>query len=92
MYWHARTREKQGRKQTAAREYRRLVGRYPLSWYAHLATARLKAQADLSPSLPTIDHLNHELVEALYSYRPFLQLDPGPDSTPAWHTTSSAII
>ncbi len=40
-YWHARSLEKLGRKQKATSEYRALVGRYPFSWYAHLARARL---------------------------------------------------
>jgi soluble lytic murein transglycosylase len=41
QYWRARTLEVMGRKDEAAREYRALVGRFPFSWYALLARARL---------------------------------------------------
>ena len=41
MYWHARTLQKLKREDEALREYRALVGRFPLSWYALLARARL---------------------------------------------------
>ncbi len=40
-YWRARTLELMGKKADAGREYRALVGRFPLSWYALLARARL---------------------------------------------------
>jgi len=41
QYWHARTLQKLKREDEALREYRALVGRFPLSWYALLARARL---------------------------------------------------
>ena len=41
MYWHARSLQKLKREDEALREYRTLVGRFPLSWYALLARARL---------------------------------------------------
>ena len=41
QYWHARTLQKMKREDEALREYRVLVGRFPLSWYALLARARL---------------------------------------------------
>ncbi|HYU15607.1 MAG TPA: transglycosylase SLT domain-containing protein, partial [Candidatus Acidoferrum sp.] len=41
QYWRARTLDLLGRKDEAGREYRGLVGRFPMSWYALLARARL---------------------------------------------------
>ena len=41
-YWLARTRQQLGDKAAAREEYEDLVGRYPFSWYALLATARLR--------------------------------------------------
>jgi soluble lytic murein transglycosylase len=41
QYWHARTLQKLKREKEALPEYRALVGRFPLSWYALLARARL---------------------------------------------------
>ena len=43
-YWHARSLQLLGRKADAFTEYRALVSRYPFSWYAHLARARLAEQ------------------------------------------------
>ena len=40
-YWKARALDQLGREAEATREYRALVGRFPLSWYALLARARL---------------------------------------------------
>jgi soluble lytic murein transglycosylase len=42
QYWHARTLQKLKREKEALPEYRALFGRFPLSWYALLARARLK--------------------------------------------------
>jgi soluble lytic murein transglycosylase len=41
-YWLARTRQQLGDERAAREEYEALVGRYPFSWYALLATARLE--------------------------------------------------
>jgi soluble lytic murein transglycosylase len=41
-YWLARTRQQLGDQAAARAEYEALVARYPFSWYALLATARLK--------------------------------------------------
>jgi soluble lytic murein transglycosylase len=41
QYWHARSLQKLRREKEALAEYRALVGRFPLSWYALLARARL---------------------------------------------------
>ena len=41
QYWRARTLQLLGDEKLAEREYRALVGRFPLSWYALLARARL---------------------------------------------------
>jgi len=46
QYWRARTLELGGQKSEATREYRALVGRYPLSWYALLARARLAERGE----------------------------------------------
>lgn len=43
-YWRARTLQRLERPDDAINEYRELVGRYPFSWYAHLARARLSEQ------------------------------------------------
>ncbi len=43
-YWQARTLQKLGRDDEAVADYRELAGRYPLSWYALLAHARLREQ------------------------------------------------
>lgn len=40
-YWHARTLDRLNRTDEANRGYRALVGRFPMSWYALLARARL---------------------------------------------------
>lgn len=42
QYWHARTLSRMGKKSAAIAEYRGLVGRFPMSWYALLARARLE--------------------------------------------------
>lgn len=44
QYWHGRALQKLGRADQANRAYRVLVGRFPFSWYAHLARARLAEQ------------------------------------------------
>ena len=44
QYWHSRALQKLGRTGEANRAYRELVGRFPFSWYAHLARARLTEQ------------------------------------------------
>ncbi|MCG8422873.1 MAG: transglycosylase SLT domain-containing protein [Proteobacteria bacterium] len=41
QYWYARTLDRLDRASQANREYRELVSRFPFSWYAHLARARL---------------------------------------------------
>ena len=41
-YWQARSLELMGKEADAVREYRALVGRFPFSWYALLATSRLR--------------------------------------------------
>lgn len=41
-YWQARALDRLDRADEAAPIYRRIVGRWPLSWYALLATARLR--------------------------------------------------
>jgi soluble lytic murein transglycosylase len=46
QYWRARTLELMGKKADAGREYRALVGRFPLSWYALLARARLAGRGE----------------------------------------------
>ena len=46
MYWHARTLQKLKREKEALVEYRALVGRFPLSWYALLARARLAEKGE----------------------------------------------
>ncbi|HUS63135.1 MAG TPA: transglycosylase SLT domain-containing protein [Kofleriaceae bacterium] len=46
QYWHARSLQKLGKEAEAVREYRGLVGRFPLSWYALLARARLAERGD----------------------------------------------
>lgn len=43
-YWHARSLQLLGRGDDSQKEYRALVSRYPFSWYAHLARARLAEQ------------------------------------------------
>ena len=43
-YWLARTQEKLARADSARQGYLDLVARYPFSWYAHLARARLAAR------------------------------------------------
>ena len=45
-YWRARTLELDGKKAESSKEYRALVGRYPLSWYALLARARLAERGE----------------------------------------------
>jgi soluble lytic murein transglycosylase len=45
-YWRARTLDLLGKKGDAEREYRALVGRFPLSWYALLARARLAERGE----------------------------------------------
>jgi len=46
QYWRARTLDLLGRKAEAGHEYRALVGRFPLSWYALLARARLAERGE----------------------------------------------
>jgi soluble lytic murein transglycosylase len=46
QYWHARTLDKMKKEADAVREYRALVGRFPLSWYALLARARLAERGE----------------------------------------------
>ncbi|HET6612992.1 MAG TPA: transglycosylase SLT domain-containing protein [Kofleriaceae bacterium] len=49
-YWHARTLQKLGQKTEAMAAYRALCGRFPFSWYALLAAARLReAGIDIGP-------------------------------------------
>lgn len=49
-YWHARALERLGKSQDASSEYQALVTRFPFSWYAHLARARLTAMGvSISP-------------------------------------------
>jgi soluble lytic murein transglycosylase len=49
-YWTGRTQQKLGRTDDANSTYEALVGRYPLSWYALLARARLAEQGiDIPP-------------------------------------------
>lgn len=50
-YWRARTLER--REAPAADAYRDVVTRYPLTWYAQLAEARLQAAGEALPALPT---------------------------------------
>ncbi len=50
QYWLARTRQRAGRQDEALTTYRGIVGRWPFSWYALLARARLKeAGVDVGP-------------------------------------------
>ncbi len=46
QYWRARTMDLLGQKGPAGREYRALVSRFPLSWYALLARARLTERGE----------------------------------------------
>ena len=46
QYWRARTLDLVGQKPEAGREYRAVVGRYPMSWYALLARARLAERGE----------------------------------------------
>ncbi len=49
-YWKARTLQKLDRRAEAVASYRELVGRYPLTWYAILARARLdEVGVDIGP-------------------------------------------
>jgi soluble lytic murein transglycosylase len=65
QYWLARTHERQGKAKQAAATYRAIVGKWPFSWYALLARARLAAAGETigvfgtttpaagGPSIPT---------------------------------------
>lgn len=50
IYWLARTRQRAGQNELALSDYRRIVGRWPFSWYALLARSRLKeAGVEIGP-------------------------------------------
>ena len=73
LYWWARTSAALGRKDEALAAYRRVVARWPFSWYALLATARLQeagvtigpfGDTPPAPRGPTVDATLDPAVEA----------------------------